>query len=272
MIEIEKNITHEISSLAEYISVIKEKHLERCISRGENQLYKSLNAAAFRRNSYLNIQNMINEFQNYVGNSLTEMQNKHILAFSQHHGLPTNLLDFTYSPLVSLYFACIGKNEKQGFVHFIKSERLINITHHLELVNSLLLLQFMAVSDEVMCLFDSISNLLARHEEYVLEFLELINKMIGSYQENESIHKEINNILNAIANGRRYEIDMLDKLITLMDKRIFDKELRKEINAKYIGSYNRIFIQLLHILILSGHQKIIKLIYRSTLYMNLQIF
>ncbi len=32
------------------------------------------------------------------------MQRKHFLAFSQHYGLPTNLLDFTSSPLISSIF------------------------------------------------------------------------------------------------------------------------------------------------------------------------
>lgn len=35
------------------------------------------------------------------------------MAFCQHHGIPTNLVDVSYSPLVALFFACDGKSERK---------------------------------------------------------------------------------------------------------------------------------------------------------------
>ena len=74
-----------VESLLDYIQVMKEECLEECISRGENARYPQICAAAFRRNGSLDIQAMVDEFQSYIGNSLTEMQNRHFLAFSQHY-------------------------------------------------------------------------------------------------------------------------------------------------------------------------------------------
>lgn len=39
------------------------------------------------------------------------------LFLAQHYGLPTRLLDWTYNPLIALYFACCSHSEKDGVVY-----------------------------------------------------------------------------------------------------------------------------------------------------------
>lgn len=101
---------NEVNSVAEYMEYIRQYQLNSCISRGEDRQYPLLNAAAFRRNSNLEIQKMVSAFEQRIGNSLTEMQRRHFLAFSQHHGLPTNLLDFTFS--VDFLVFCLWRRSK----------------------------------------------------------------------------------------------------------------------------------------------------------------
>ena len=49
-----------------------------------------------------------------------------ILQKLQHYGVPTRLLDWTYSPLISMFFACsdISNTDKNGVIYILKSESI----------------------------------------------------------------------------------------------------------------------------------------------------
>jgi hypothetical protein len=81
---------------------------------------------AFRFKRPIAFNNMVEEYYRIIGNNLTDMQRDNFLAFSQHHGIPTNLIDFSYSPLISLFFSCYGSNSdtvNRGYVYFIDKKK-----------------------------------------------------------------------------------------------------------------------------------------------------
>lgn len=127
----ERKTCVEIESLSQYFSAIEEYGLEDYVSRGEARRYPEILSAALRPYRSLHKyygRRQLDEFYGLIGNELTPMQQAHFLAYAQHRGFPTPLIDFTYSPLISLFFACYQEGpstEESGYVYFIPKRRLL---------------------------------------------------------------------------------------------------------------------------------------------------
>ena len=115
-----------VSSLSEYIAAIESYNLFNYISRGENQEFEHPLRSGIHRNNFRNYSKFLEQYHLDVETSINQNQDKNFLAFAQHHGIPTNLLDFSFSPLVSLYFSVDSCNDK-GYVYFMNKTRMVNI-------------------------------------------------------------------------------------------------------------------------------------------------
>ncbi|WP_053418622.1 FRG domain-containing protein [Viridibacillus arvi] len=134
------SVTIEINTLNEYISLIKEKKLSEYYFRGENKKYPTISSSLLRRDTssllkdekFSFYEDIVNHYYSEIASNIGEIERNNFLAFSQHHGLTTNLIDFTTSPLIALYFACANKNDvldkNTGFVYLINKEKTIDIS------------------------------------------------------------------------------------------------------------------------------------------------
>ena len=122
-----------IKSLSDFMELFSSGKFSNYIYRGEPTNYQETISSALRGGEFPFIQ-MKNEYKREVFHKLTPDERKNFLAFSQHHGIPTNLIDFTRNPLVALFFACQPfscdddrLDKDRGFVYLIKND-LIDIT------------------------------------------------------------------------------------------------------------------------------------------------
>lgn len=140
-----------VDDLASYIKLFSTGNLKNYYFRGEPTNYRETISSALRGkglHSYLKMErdfdeeypffHMKKEFKREVWYKLSGDERMHFSAFSQHHGIPTNLIDITTSPLVALYFACQkfdspendseNLDEKRGFVYLIENS-FVDITN-----------------------------------------------------------------------------------------------------------------------------------------------
>ncbi len=85
-----------------------KRHRSSYAYRGLNRSSYTLSTSLIRMGkAYPNMErNLLKQFQKYAHKQIVERDTDwHWLSVAQHHGLPTRLLDWTYSPYVALHFA-----------------------------------------------------------------------------------------------------------------------------------------------------------------------
>ena len=109
--------TIRVNSVSEYIKELETLGIENYIYRGQNEPYFGIKANGFRpymggwdSDKIYNIDEISKKYYEQVVSKLTSEEKEYFLAFCQHYGVPTNLIDFSYSPLIALFFSCQGKN------------------------------------------------------------------------------------------------------------------------------------------------------------------
>lgn len=128
-----------VTNLMEYIEVVEKISPKYSLSRGQEK-DKDLLPTILRKddngmNLYTraNAKSFIDDFKSnspmYIENSMIQNQNE-LLVYAQHFGVPTCLLDFTYSHLISLMFAVENafsyseEDEENSVVWFLNPEQL----------------------------------------------------------------------------------------------------------------------------------------------------
>ncbi len=110
-----------IKNIADFVKELQKLPQNRnteLFFRGHSDVQYKLEPSIYRSNKL--ISNEHNLFKEFILRTPTDFLNEKSslekLVKMQHYGLPTRLLDITTNPLVALYFACNGKDKRDGKV------------------------------------------------------------------------------------------------------------------------------------------------------------
>ncbi len=130
-----------VSSLEDYIKIIEIFSPNYSLSRGQERDFQLLpsalrcDASGFRLYSKSTIQSFIEDFKSnsqlYIEDASSYNENDWVIH-AQHFGVPTYLLDFTYSHLVSLMFALekafdYGEDDEENCVVWLMDPKTMNL-------------------------------------------------------------------------------------------------------------------------------------------------
>ncbi len=246
-----KNEISTIKSLDSFIKVINSFGSKSFFYRGESQYYDSgIIASAYRpRNSlnndliYLDYEKIRKEYYREIGNELSFIERQNFIGYCQHHGLPTELIDVTKNPLVSLYFSCLNTDKSTGYVYLFEDDLTIDITSLIEHFSYNL--DKMSLSSVFVDYYwvDEIYKQLMQYycddhillNNYLIKILNFIKSEANSKKHNDDVS-------NAIRNLIKNQDVSLDSLPEICKQFITDEIIITNANqyADYINRFSKI--------------------------------
>lgn len=227
---------HIIDSVSSYLKLLEELGIENYVYRGQGEHHPNIQASGFRGYKYsfaydtmINIDEIISDFHKSIIAKISPKEEQHFIAFSQHYGIPTNLVDFSLSPLVSLFFACSSKSEPQiNITKYLKDTELINLENDIELQKTFIHNMLKDIKKN----YSDTATVYLVEKKWLLDISDIVLKLGNKNLFEEIMNGENNKIENSIS----YEFNQLlrDFFKTLNDSD------RMQVISDLIKTYKKI--------------------------------
>ena len=245
---------HEIStikSLDSFIKVINSFENKSFLYRGESQYYDSgIIASTYRPKNNLNndlvfldYEKIRKEYYREIGSELSFIERQNFIGYCQHHGLPTELIDVTKNPLVSLYFSCLNPDKSTGYVYLFEDDLTIDITSLIEHFSyNLDEMSLNSVFVNYYCVDEIYKQLMQYYcddhillNNYLIKILNFIKSEANSRKHNDDVSNTIRILIE-------HEQISFDNLTEILKKFVTEDTIMNSANkyAEHINHYAKI--------------------------------
>ncbi len=124
--------------ISSYFEALAEKPTRETLYRGHADSAWQLIPSAFRPGKKgISSRAILHRWARVAGRFASPLPRNDIewLVLAQHYGIPTMLLDWTESPLVALFFACLGEEQTDGCVWQVRTSSAFTQFHYHETVD-----------------------------------------------------------------------------------------------------------------------------------------
>lgn len=251
----------EINNLNEYINVLREIQSTNrsgnttlnLYYRGQDKRYidenkDSIVASAYRRDDLLRAtkrnyrEDKLSAYYRMIANQLSSLEAENFIAYAQHHGLHTQLLDVTEDPLVALFFAIENGNEfdEDGVIYVFKQGNTVDISKemkgHIEGFNIFLIL-LIDKPENLLKTFNYYRELESYSDNFYIYFVDLLNTIkCNVLFNNDHENSKIICILQEYLKEREISTESVDELLIFLK----ENEEIKEIFYKFYNNLKRI--------------------------------
>lgn len=236
--------TFDINTIDEYIGAIETIHsynrssntVSNMYFRGQNKRYldestkkDSIIASGHRdygeikQNKLILSEDKVKMYYRLVANQLTQLEADNFLAYCQHHGLHTSLIDITADSIAALYFAVQNedkdKDENEAVIYIFDESNMIDVSE--DVINNkgsfdifdLLLSEDAKAIEKLMFFYEQIER---RSGIFYTLFIDLIDSIIGGIHDNYNhqstiLFEQIKSVSSEI--NRTCDFNYIEKLI-----------------------------------------------------------
>lgn len=173
-----------VTKLSQFLQLFEDEsiNIDNYYFRGESNFYDNRSSSLYRdmigQEYPIDFDLLLTDYYENIGGQISHAEKDNFIAYSQHHGLRTPLLDITTAPLTALYFATETNSDDCGYIYLYNKNKTINISDSLRGFKNVDVLNHLVTMNDPIFIGSVYSGLVNIFNKNISFFLEISFNLI----------------------------------------------------------------------------------------------